>query len=209
MCQSTSTQTSRQIWLRMLTIWRKRWPRSKDKPAHASADTKPLVMSTRAAPVSNAHARSARLISQRSSAAISVALSQPSARRMSVRRLMTFTSRTDPAEGLVAQLIIRFSMHSECKKSTWKGCIRVTPSSWWCLSFLSALTPLIQRLGLSTRTKKKSITLALKCTRRLLNAARDKKRKRRREAKVASGASMELRNAAHHKNRMALNPLVC
>lgn len=166
--------TLRQTWSRMLIIWQNRCQSrrmKKGKLTRASATTKIHATSTK---VKSSHATvsRAKLASKRSSAALSVELNRPSAPRMSLRLPMTFTSHTDLAEGLVAQLITRSSTHSVCKKSIWRGCIKVTQSSWLCLSSLSAHTPLTQRLELSMRTRKKSITVVLKCMLKLRNAVR-------------------------------------
>lgn len=176
--------TSRQTWLRTRTLWPKKWKskrkkKHKHKVARASANTKLPVPITRMEHTSHVSASRKRLISQRSSAAISEVSGQLSARRMSLRLPMTSTSPTDHAEEPVAQPITRSSTPSECKKSIWRGCIRVTRSSWSCQLSRSAHTPLTQLLEPSMRTKKKLITAVRQCTLRLRSAARKWKLKRR------------------------------
>ena len=164
--------TLRQTWSRMRIIWPNRCKSNRMKKGNltrASATTNNPATSTKVKS-SHATANRAKLASKRSSAALSVELNRLSAPRMSLRLPMTFTSHTDLAEGPVAQLTTRSSTHSVCKKSIWRGCIKVTQSSWLCLSSLSALTPLTQRLELSMRTRKKSITVVLKCMLKLRNA---------------------------------------
>ena len=196
--------TLRRIWLRMRTIWLSKWKRRKKRMR---------VKLTRAFRLRKMHAASrARLISQRSSAAISEGLGRLSDPRMSLRRPMTFTSPTDPAEGPVAQRITRSSTIRECKKSIWRGCIRVIQSSWSCPSSLSALTPLTQLLVPSMRTQKKSISLALNFTLKLKQNVRESKLKSRgwRVKKDAElWASTASRSAAKYMNRMAKHPLAC